>query len=251
MPEKKHDNLVILIPTRDEAPNILALLDRIRAALDGVEIDYEILVVDDNSRDGTVGLVSAAAQADGRIRLLERHGERGLSGAILHGWQRSDAKILGVMDADLQHPPELLPRLFTAILEGHDLAIASRYARGGSARGFRSIRRGFSVAAIWVTRPLQRHDIRVHDPLSGFFLVRRRCLDGVFFQKAGFKLLLEILMRGHIRSVQEIPFAFGRRHAGRSKAGVRVARDYVVLLARLYRERLTQPGASPTLTTDH
>ncbi|HEX8710485.1 MAG TPA: polyprenol monophosphomannose synthase [Terracidiphilus sp.] len=251
MRKKSDDKLVILIPTRDEAANIPSLLTRIRSALDPAEILYEILVVDDDSRDGTAELVSAAARADDRIRLLIRRGERGLSGAILHGWRHSDAEILGVMDADLQHPPELLPALLTAILEGRDLAIASRYVPGGMLRGWNPIRRLFSAAAICAAQPLQCKGMRVQDPLSGFFLVRRRCLDGVFFQKAGFKLLLEILVRSHIRSVQEIPFTFGPRHAGRSKAGVRIAFDYIALLARLYRERFARANTTPTLTMDH
>jgi dolichol-phosphate mannosyltransferase len=225
MPEKTDDKLVILIPTCEEAASIQSLLARIGRALESTDICYEILVVDDDSRDGTAQLVSAAASANSRIRLLVRHGERGLSGAILHGWQHSDAEILGVMDADLQHPPQLLPELFAAIAQGRDLAIASRYSPGGALRGWNPIRRLLSSAATWAAHPLRRNGPRVHDPMSGFFLIRRRCLDGIYFQKQGFKLLLEILVRAPIRSIQEIPFNFGRRNGGKSKASVRVALD--------------------------
>lgn len=250
MPQNIHDKLVILIPTRDEAASIFALLARIREALDPAGIRYEILVVDDDSHDETARLVTAAAQTDKRIRLLVRHGERGLSGAILYGWQRTNAEILGVMDADLQHPPELLPALLSAVLAGHDLAIASRYAPGGGLRGWTPIRRLISFAAVWAARPLCCDGVRVHDPMSGFFLIRRRCLDGIYFQRAGFKLLLEILVRAKVRSIQEIPFTFGARHGGKSKAGLHVAVDYFTLLARLYRERLIHAGPRPTLTAD-
>lgn len=248
---KKNEKLTIVIPTRDEAANILALLSRIQAALETAEIRYEVVVVDDGSRDGTGERVSAAAKADPRIRLLARRGERGLAGAILHGWQNTDAEILGVMDADLQHSPELLPALFTAIIEGRDLAIGSRYIEGGKLNGWNPARRLVSSVAAWASLPLQQKGLRVHDPLSGFFLVRRRCLDGLEFHKSGFKLLLEILVRGRIRSIEEIPFTFGRRRAGHSKAGIRVALDYLALLARLYRERFHLARPSPTLTTDH
>jgi len=231
------EKLALVIPTFREAGNLQVLLDRVRAALDGARVSYEILIVDDDSRDGTVELVSAIAAADPRVRLIVREGERGLSGAVLHGWQCTDAGILGVMDADLQHPPEMLPALLEAIHQGNDLVIGSRYAKGGKVGDWNPVRHFVSAAAIWVTWPVQQRHLRAHDPMSGFFLVRRECLDGIPFQKTGFKLLLEILVRGRMQSVCEIPFSFGLRHAGHSKANMKVALDYAVLLARLYRTR--------------
>lgn len=248
---KRNEKLAVLIPTRNEAANISALLSRIQAALDAAEICYEIVVVDDDSGDGTAERVLAAAKADGRIRLLARRGERGLAGAILHGWRHTDAEILGVMDADLQHPPELLPALFRAIIEGRDLAIGSRYIEGGKLDGWNPARRLVSSIAGWASLPLQRRGVRARDPMSGFFLVRRRCLEGAEFHKSGFKLLLEILVRGRVRSFEEIPFTFERRRAGRSKAGIKVALDYIKLLVRLYREHFCLTRSSPTLSTDH
>lgn len=243
--EKSHGKLALVIPTLREATNILGLLSRVRAALDAAQIGYEVLVVDDDSGDGIADAIRPLAQADPRIRLLVRHGERGLAGAILHGWQQTDAGVLGVIDSDLQHPPEMLPALVRAILDGHDLAIGSRYAEGGGLRGWHPARRLASGCAIWATWPLQHRCLRVCDPMSGFFLVRRACVEGIAFQKSGFKLLLEILVRGRIRSVAEIPFTFGRRRAGKSKAGIRTALDYAALLVRLYRERLGLPGFPP------
>jgi dolichol-phosphate mannosyltransferase len=206
----------------------------VRSVLDPLQLPYEILVVDDDSQDGTEELVSSIAAEDPRIRLLVRKGERGLSGAILYGWQRTDAAILGVMDADLQHPPELLPQLLQAIHGGCDLAIGSRYTPGGQLGKWNPVRKFFSAAAIWVTWPLQTGHVRAHDPMSGFFMVRRRCLRRAVFQKSGFKLLLEVLVRGQISSVKEIPFSFGLRHRGSSKANFKVGWDYALLLARLY-----------------
>ena len=245
-PSENGDKLALVIPTYHEAGNILVLLDRVRVALQSAGIRYEILVVDDDSRDGIAELVSTVSQSDPRVRIMVRRGERGLSGAVLHGWERTGAGILGVMDADLQHPPELLPQLFSAIVDGRDLVIGSRYAEGGALGGWNPLRRFVSSAAVWATWPLQHRGMRANDPMSGFFLVRRRCLDGILFQKTGFKLLLEILVRGRLRSIQEVPFTFGRRHSGRSKAGIKVAVDYLALLARLYRERygLARPAPS-------
>jgi dolichol-phosphate mannosyltransferase len=226
-----------VIPTLCEAENIGGLLNQIRSVLDPLETPYEILVVDDDSGDGTGDVVSAIAKQDPRVRLLVRKGERGLSGAILHGWRNTDAAILGVMDADLQHPPELLPKLLSAIQGGRDLVIGSRYTPGGDLGKWNPARKLLSAAAVWVTWPLQRSRLRAKDPMSGFFLVRRSCLDQVPFQQSGFKLLLEVLVRGHIRSVEEIPFAFGLRYRGASKANFKVAVDYARLLARLYAAR--------------
>lgn len=229
-----HEKLALVIPALREAKSLPRLLREIRAVLEQSTIPYEILVVDDHSQDGTEELVSSIAGKDARVRLLVRRHERGLAGAILHGWQQTDASILGVMDADLQHPPHLLAELMAKISAGNDLALASRYVNGGRTHRWNPLRKLMSAASVWVTIPLQRSGIRVTDPMSGFFLVRRKCVENIPFRPSGFKLLLEILVRGRIRSVSEVPFAFGVRHAGRSKAGLAVASDYLRLLASLY-----------------
>lgn len=231
------EKLALVIPTLCEAGNIGHLLDHVQSVLDPVNIPYEILVVDDDSSDGTGDVVSAIALRDPRVRILVRKGERGLSGAVLHGWQNTDATILGVMDADLQHPPELLPQLLSAILDGYDIAIGSRYTRGGDLGKWNPVRKLLSAAAVWATLPLQKPRIRAKDPMSGFFMLRRNCLPQIRLQRTGFKLLLEILVRGPVRSVAEVPFAFGSRYRGASKANFKVAWDYALLLARLYAGR--------------
>jgi dolichol-phosphate mannosyltransferase len=227
------EKLALVVPTLREAECLRRLLERVRGVLDGLQIPYEILVVDDDSSDGTEELVASIAAQDSRVRLLVRRGERGLAGAILHGWQHTDASLLAVMDADMQHPPELLAELLAAIEAGHDLALGSRYT-GVALRRWNPLRSMVSLVSIWMTLPLQRAAIRVNDPLSGCFIVRRRCVKNIPFRPTGFKLLLEILSRGRVRSVAEVPFEFGRRTAGCSKAGIGVAWDFVLLLARLY-----------------
>lgn len=230
--------LALIIPTLNEEGNIGRLIGRVRAALDEAEIPFEIIVVDDDSRDRTAAVVTAIAAEDPRVRLIVRKGERGLSGAILDGWRHTDAALLGVMDADLQHPPELLPDLYRAIADGRDLAIGSRYTSGGGIGDWNAIRKLLSSAAIWPTWPLQKRGARAHDPMSGFFLVRRSCVEGVAFQRAGFKLLLDVLIRSRVASVQEIPFSFGLRTEGESKANFKVGWDYARLLGRLYLAKL-------------
>jgi glycosyltransferase involved in cell wall biosynthesis len=122
--------LALVIPTLGEAANVQVLLDRLAKSLQPLAIPYELIVVDDDSQDGIERLVTKIAQADERVRLLVRKGVRGLAGAVIHGWANSDADVLGVMDADLQHPPELVPDLWHA-LESNDLVVASRYAPEG------------------------------------------------------------------------------------------------------------------------
>jgi dolichol-phosphate mannosyltransferase len=124
--------------------------------------------------------------------------------------------------------------LVSAILAGNDLAIGSRYTAGGQLGAWNPVRKFLSTVAVWATWPIQRAGIRAKDPMTGFFLVRRECIDGIVFQPSGFKLLLEILVRGHLRSVAEIPLAFGLRSLGASKANFKVGWDYAKLLARLY-----------------
>jgi len=245
--------LALVVPTLNEEANIERLVDRARAALDGAGIPFEILVVDDNSRDRTAELVRALAEYDPRVRLMVRRGERGLSGAVLDGWRNTDASVLGVIDADLQHPPELLPELYRAIAGGRDLAIGSRYTAGGGVEDWNLVRKLLSSAAVWATWPLQRRGARAKDPMSGFFLVRRRCVEDVSFQRAGFKLLLDILIRARIASVEEVPFAFGLRLGGESKASLRVGWDYARLLARLYARKLgfARGQAALDVTVEH
>ncbi len=245
MESNTSEKLGLVIPTLNEAGNIPALIERVRASLDPIDPNYELLVVDDNSSDGTQRIVTEFANRDPRVKLLVRVNERGLAGAVIHGWKNTSAEILGVIDADLQHPPELLPFLLAAVRKGNDIAIGSRYVngRGDSTAGWNPARRAVSTMATWVTYPLQRPGIRVKDPMSGFFMVRRECIEGIQLHPEGFKILLEILVRGRIKSAAEIPYRFGLRHAGKSKANVKVALDYAALLGRLSVDAILRPGS--------
>ena len=225
----------LVIPTLNEAGNVPVLLDRIHKALGRASVEYEVIVVDDDSQDGTAQAVQAYAERNPRTRLLARKGQRGLAGAVIHGWEHTDANLLGVIDADLQHPPEVLPSLLRPTLDGADIAIASRYANGNGAGEWNKLRLLISRCGTWATTPLQRKDLRIKDPLSGFFIVRRACIAGLDLQPEGFKILLEILVKGKIRKAVEVPFHFGNRYSGKSKADVRVALQYFHLLGKLSR----------------
>ena len=240
---EQSEKLGVVIPTLNEAGNIAAVLQRVRASLEPLGINYDITVVDDDSRDGTAQIVQEIAAQDPRVRLLVRRGERGLAGAVIYGWQHTDADLLAVMDADLQHPPELLPELCKALQQGYDIAVASRYVAEDAVKGWNPARRLVSMLGTWVTVPIQKRNIRVKDPLSGYFVVRRSCISGIPQHCQGFKILLEILVRGRIRSAAEVPFLFGLRNAGKSKASLKVALDYFSLLGRLSLDSLFKLGS--------
>jgi dolichol-phosphate mannosyltransferase len=236
------EKFALVIPTLNEAGNIPELLNRTQIALARVNLDYELVIVDDDSQDETGEVVERYRRGDPRIRLLVRRGQRGLAGAVLHGWQHTNATLLGVMDADLQHPPEILPQLLESVRSGTDIAIASRYASKNCVSNWNMLRQFISRCGTWATMPLQRRELRIKDPLSGFFVVRREAIEGLELQPYGFKILLEILVKGRIQSAAEIPFQFAIRHAGRSKADIRVAMQYFSLLGKLSRYALFRPG---------
>ncbi|HEY3704587.1 MAG TPA: polyprenol monophosphomannose synthase [Terracidiphilus sp.] len=244
------EKLALVLPTLNEAECLPLILERALEVLGRSFIQFEILVVDDDSRDATQAIVKSFALRDSRVRLLARHGQRGLAGAVLHGWRHTDAALLGVMDADLQHPPELLPKLLAAISAGADLALASRYAGRRQKLRWSAIRKAASAVSIWLARPLQSPAARVHDPLSGYFVVRRPAIANLPFRSTGFKLLLEILLRGRVQRVVEVPFEFGRRGAGRSKAGLKIGWDYLLLLATLYVARWRATALTAGVSSD-
>jgi dolichol-phosphate mannosyltransferase len=234
-------SLALVIPTFNEAGNVAALLGRLTVALTHIAIPYELIVVDDASTDGTADRVREISARDARVKVIVRQDERGLASAVVRGWQSSPAAVLGVMDADLQHPPELLPDLWRAIQTGNDLALASRYVPSASMKGWSFTRRVLSVAGIWTTGFVVPKNRRVSDPASGFFLVRREAIAGLPLAAQGFKLLLEILVRANITRVAEVPFRFGVRQAGKSKGSAAVVVDYFALLWKLRRLKKEAP----------
>jgi len=223
----------LVVPTLNEAENIVTVLERARQSLSRLSLDWESLVVDDESTDGTAETVRRYSETHAGIRLLERQAPKGLAGAITYGWKHTDADVLGVMDADLQHPPELLPELVARVCQGSDIAIASRYLQTDSMEAWSLRRRMISRLSVLASKPVQRSGLGVRDPMSGFFVLRRDCIAGMRFQRTGFKLLLEILAKGHICSVAEIPFKFGTRSGGKSKANGMTAVHYLSLLCKL------------------
>ena len=214
--------LSVVVPTRNEEATVGPLLARLGAALEA--IDHEILFVDD-SDDGTARAIGAAAAADPRVSLVHREGpERagGLSTAVVLGIHQTRGEFVCVMDADLQHPPEDIPGMLTVARDGADVVVASRYVRGGSRRGLDGRgRRLVSRTAGAVARGLFTEARASTDPLSGFFLCRRRVIDGIEFRPVGFKILLELLVCVPGVTVRDVPLVFAARAGGSSKATAR------------------------------
>src|SRR6478672_5609017 len=215
--------LAVIVPTFNERDNVTTLFGRLEATLAGV--NWEVIFVDDNSPDGTWDLVRALARQDSRVRCIRRIGRRGLSGACIEGILASSAPCAAVIDADLQHDETQLPSML-ALLEGGeaDLVVGSRYIAGGSSESLNKQRAGISALATEVAKRVLR--IRIADPMSGFFMIRRDRFEQLAPQLStqGFKILLDIVAtaRGDLR-IKEIPYSFGSRLHGESKLDSTVA----------------------------
>lgn len=236
----------VIIPTLNEAENIEAVVVRVLEKTR--EFSVEIIVVDDASSDGTPEKVRALAESL-PVRLVERKTPtHGLAGAVLAGAEAATHDVVVVMDADLSHPPDRLPELIQPVLEGaRDMVIGSRYAPGGTTPGWSRQRRIMSRAASAAAWPLTD----VHDSLSGFFAVRRELLRQIPHDAAGFKIALEVLVRGgSTLRVAEVPITFCDRTRGESKMGAHVIWTYFRRLLALsgWRESAENPGAALTKT---
>ncbi len=226
----------VVIPTFNEAGNIETLLRRLFHALEMAAMRGEAIVVDDRSPDGTADV--AEETLGGRGRVLRRQGPRGLAFAVEDGFAEARSEVICVMDADLSHPPESVPALVKAVEDGADLAVGSRYVAGGGIAGWPRTRRLLSRAACLMARPLTP----IRDSTSGFFCLRRPVIEGLDLHTGGFKIGLELFVRGNIKRVREIPFTFTDRQAGRSKLGRSVMLQYLLQLARLSAHRFGRRG---------
>ena len=238
--DQKAPELTIILPTFNERDNLPVMVERVGRALPGV--DWEILVVDDNSPDGTSAVARALGDNDRRIRCIRRVGRRGLAGACIEGMLASPARYVAVMDADLQHDETLLMAMLTKLRDGAtDLVVASRYVDGKTGTGFSA---GRARASQWSTA-LSRRLLKVEltDPMSGFFMIRRDKVDAMAPQLStqGFKILLDIAATGRDQlRTAELPYTFGARVHGESKLDARVALDFgQLLLAKATNDRIS------------
>tara|TARA_R100000049_G_C1931576_1_gene75522 strand:- start:44 stop:1150 length:1107 start_codon:yes stop_codon:yes gene_type:complete len=227
--------IAVILPTLNERENIAPLLEKLDAALPGLA--WEAIFVDDDSTDGTADALREIAQTDPHVRVLQRIGRRGLASAVIEGACATAAPVVAVMDADLQHDPELIPHMLERLRSGAaDLVVASRFAEGASANGLPSARRERgSRLANRLARMLT--GVELSDPMSGFFVIDTARLRALAprLSGIGFKVLLDILSASLERlRVVEVPMQFGERRSGESKLDRAVAFEFLVGLYERY-----------------
>lgn len=227
--------LSLVIPTYNEAKNIHHLVHQLTHLLDQkLSQDYELIVVDDDSPDRTWEIAQTLMHEYPQLRVMRRQQERGLSTAVIRGWQVARGEIIGVIDGDLQHPPEVLLQLITAIQDGADLAVASRHVDGGGVSDWSPIRRFLSRGAQFLGLLILPKVVgRVSDPMSGYFMLRRSAIAGQTLSPVGYKILLEVIGRGNVETIAEVGYVFQERLAGESKVTWKQYVEYLRHLTRL------------------
>jgi dolichol-phosphate mannosyltransferase len=237
-PDPTIPDLTIVVPTYNERARLAELVDAVFAAAGSANLALEVVVVDDNSPDGTGELADQLALSR-RMRVVRRAGKLGLGTAVVAGFAVAAAPVVGVMDADFSHPPALVPKLFGAMrATGADIVIGSRYIPGGSTPDWPWSRRLLSRVGCLLARPIAP----IRDAASGFFIIRADLARRVQIQAGGFKICLELLVRGAPAHVVEVPFRFDDRELGESKMSLREAAGYLIQLRDLYWLRLRRPG---------
>lgn len=206
----------LITPTYNEKENVALLAEEIfETVADYPDIDLELIVVDDNSPDGTG---QAADELKGRytVQVIHRAGKLGLGSAVMEGFARSERPYLGVIDADLSHDPAILPALINGLKE-YDITIGSRFGASSRVEDWAWHRKLISVVGVTCARLITG----VEDPLSGYFFLQRSVLDSVNLTSSGYKILLEILVKGRYQTHHSIPFVFRNRQFSRSKLNMR------------------------------
>lgn len=229
----------LVIPTYNECANIKSIVKILSQLLDEyIPENYELIVVDDDSPDRTWETALSLIPKYSQLRVMRRQDERGLSSAVIRGWQVARGQVLGVIDGDLQHPPHILLQLLSSIEGGADLAVASRHMEGGGVSSWNFIRRFLSRGAQLVGLILLPGVVgRVSDPMSGYFIVRRSCIAGVTLNPLGYKILIEVLGRGNVHQIAEVGYVFQERQDGESKVTWKQYVEYLRHLLRLRSQR--------------
>ncbi|MCS7112667.1 MAG: glycosyltransferase family 2 protein [Nitrososphaerota archaeon] len=223
--------LSVVIPTYMEAENVGLLLIRLRDTLES--IDHEVIIVDDDSPDGTADIAEEYGKWYKNVKVVRRVGVKGLASAIVEGVSKAYGSYIVVMDADMQHPPELIPSMLAKAEDGYDIVVASRYVRGGSVGGWSIARRMISLTATLMARIAIPRVRKLRDPLSGFFLFRRSILEGVNLEPRSCKILVEIIAKTRDAKIYELPYRFQPRYRGESKLGLVEWARYIGHILRL------------------
>jgi dolichol-phosphate mannosyltransferase len=230
--------LSVIIPTFNEKDNIPVIIPRLVRVLEEEGIPHEIIVMDDDSPDGTGKAVRSLQDRYPQARCVIRKENKGLSPAVIDGYKEAEGDIHLVMDADLSHPVEAVPEMYRAIAEeGADVSVGSRHAKGGGIENWPFMRRFISFGAALMARPLTP----CSDPMSGFFAIRPEVIKDAPLRPKGYKILLEVLVKGKYDRIKEVPITFKDRELGESKLGSKVIFFYLQHLLHLY----LHPGSAP------
>jgi dolichol-phosphate mannosyltransferase len=226
--------LSVVVPTLNESENIGDFLAAVRRTLDACLAGrYEVIVVDDDSADGTAGIAAGLMDGFPELRVVVRRNEGGLAAAVIRGWQVARGTTLGTINADFQHPPDVLGRLLER-QEGADLVVATRHGDGGGVGDWGLVRQITSWGAAQIGRCLLPEVYsRVSDPLSGCYLVRREAIAGTRLRPLGYKSLMEILVRGRVREIRECGYEMRKRERGQSKVHALHPVQYIRHVLRL------------------
>ncbi|MGF1493054.1 MAG: glycosyltransferase [Microcoleaceae cyanobacterium] len=227
--------LSLVIPTYQEGENITDLVQQLTQLLDAeLPTQYELIVVDDDSPDQTWKIAQSLICQYPQLRVMRRSEERGLSTAVIRGWQVAQGEVLGVIDADLQHPPEILIRLLQLMNSRTDLVVASRHVESGGVSDWsfkrRFLSRGAQLLGLLILPGIVG---QVSDPMSGYFLVRREAVANKRLNPVGYKILIEVIARGDIRQIAEAGYVFQERIEGESKVTWKHYLEYLSHLVRL------------------
>ena len=228
----------IIIPTYNESQNIIKILKRIEEIIPK-NIFAQTIVVDDNSPDGTAKLVEDYIEnvkklANNTVKLVTRTAKSGLSSAIIKGIQEAKGETIVVMDSDMSHPPQIIPKMIEAFKKYQcDIVVASRYVKDGKIENWTLKRKIISKTATKIAKDFL--NVEIKDPMSGFFAFRQNILDGLKFDGIGYKILLELLVKSKNTYVKEIPYTFTDRQEGSSKLDLTTMTDYLKSVWNLYR----------------
>jgi dolichol-phosphate mannosyltransferase len=233
--ELEEIKLSVILPTYNERENLIVLVDELNYILEK-NVEYEIIIVDDNSPDGTGHLADELSRKSENIRVLHRPKKLGLTSALIAGLKMSNGDLIAISDADLQHSPKMLVSLLNEIIHGADLVIASRYIDGGSVGTWSPWRRIVSMGATLLAHALLPITGKVKDPLSGYFIFKRQVVNGTELSGIGWKILLEILVKNNgTQNIIEVPYVFTPRRTGNSKLKLKDYLDYLSLIFKLKR----------------
>jgi dolichol-phosphate mannosyltransferase len=227
--------LSIVIPTYNESKNVPVIVAQLDALLTPVLGEsFELIVVDDDSKDRTWEVALGLVERHPRLRVMRRQEERGLSTAVIRGWQAARGEVIGVMDADLQHPSEVNLKLLAEIDRGAELATASRHIEGGGVSDWsifrRVLSRGAQLLGLLVLPAVMG---RLSDPMSGYFMLKRSTIAGITLDPLGYKILIEVVARAKIRWVGEVGYVFREREEGESKVTWKLYVQYLRHLVKL------------------